>query len=231
MAGSVTFAVALPGGKYGFRFYYNSYGWSNCASTISVTTTAPTSASVVSSYNGGSFAISGSGLSPSGTVKINGVRTKLTSVTASGAIAVIPPFVTSETQADYSLARPQKLTRAQFSIISDTSATQNNIFDGFLGTTYSSTSSSACFIGADIGAGLVLQLTRVRFFPNSKWLIASNYLLGATLEGSNDNSAWTTLATVDSTVHSGWNIVPISSKSKYRYVRFAHTSVSKCSLA
>lgn len=159
------------------------------------------------------------------------MRTRLTSVTASGATAIIPPFVTSETQAAYNLAQPQKLTRAQFTIISDTSATQNNIFDGFLGTTYSSTSNGACFIGADLGSGLVIQLTRVRFFPNSKWLIASNYLLGATLEGSNDNSAWTNLATVDSTVHSGWNIVPISSKNKYRYVRFAHTSTSKCSLA
>lgn len=139
--------------------------------------------------------------------------------------------MTSQTQTAYNLAQPKKLTRGQFSIISDTAASQSNVFDGFLGTIYSSTSSSACFIGADVGSGLVVQLTRVRFFPNSRWLIASNYIIGATLEGSNDNSVWTNLATVDSTVHSGWNIVPISSSNKYRYVRFAHTSVSKCSLA
>lgn len=103
--------------------------------------------------------------------------------------------------------------------------------DGFLGTVYSSTSSGNCFIGADVGAGLTLALTRVRFFPNSRWIIASNYLLGATIDASNDGTNWVTLATIDSTVHSGWNIVPISTTNDYRYVRFAHNAKSQCSLA
>lgn len=82
-----------------------------------------------------------------------------------------------------------------------------------------------------MGADLVLNLNRIRFFPYSKWMVASNYLIGATLEGSNNLNTWDNLATIDSTVHSGWNIIPINSPNNYRYIRFAHTNVSKCSLA
>lgn len=230
-SGTVQFNATLTGGKYGFRFFFAAYGWSSCASTVSVTISAPTFTSLVSSYNGGSFLLSGAGLSPSGTVKINGVKTTIQNVTGSNAVAIIPPFVTSETQTTFSLAEPTKLTSDQFTIISDTPASQSLAFDGFLGTVYTSASTGNCFIGADVGSGLTLLPTRVRFFPNSKWIIASNYLLGATLEASNDVTNWVTLATVDSTVHSGWNIVPISTTNKYRYLRFAHNSQSKCSLA
>jgi hypothetical protein len=230
-SGTVKLNATLTGGNYGFRFYFTSFGWSICTSTFSVTITAPTSPSVVTSYNGGSFTITGAGLSSSGTVKINGVRTSLLNVTSTSAIAIIPPFVTTETQAAYSLAQPQKLTRNQFTIISDTPAGQAAAFDGFLGTIYNSSSSGACFIGADVGAGMTLHLNRVRFFPNSRWVIASNYLLGATLQVSNDQSSWVTLATVDSTVCSGWNVLPITTSSNYRYVRFAHDATSQCELA
>jgi hypothetical protein len=181
-AGTVQFSASLTGGIYGFRFYYNSYGWSSCLSTVSVSIASPTAPSaIVSSYLGGSFILSGSGLSKSGTVSINGVKTQLVNVTSSSAVAIIPPYVTTETQAAFSIASPQKLTRSQFAIISDSPATQNNAFDGFQGTIYSSSSSSTCYIGADVGSGLVFLLSRVRFFPNSKWLIASKYLIGATL--------------------------------------------------
>lgn len=230
-SGTVQFNATLTGGKYGFRFFFAAYGWSSCASTVSVTISAPTFTSLVSSYNGGSFLLSGASLSTSGTVKVNGVKTTIQNITGSNAVAIIPPFVTSETQTAFSLAEPKKLTSDQFKIISDTPASQGLAFDEFLGTVYTSTSTGNCFIGADVGAGLTLLPTRVRFFPNSKWIIASNYLLGATLDASNDNTNWVNLATVDSTVHSGWNIVPINTATKYRYLRFAHNTQSKCSLA
>lgn len=134
----------------------------------------------MTSYKGGSFVITGSGLSSSGTVNINGIKTTLVNVTGTDAIAIVPPFVTTETQQAFSLAQPQKLTKNQYSIISDYTG-GDAAFDGFLGTVYTSLNSGACFIGADVGAGLTLKITRVRFFPNSKYVIASNYLIGATL--------------------------------------------------
>ena len=96
----------LTGGKYGFRFFFASYGWASSASTLSLTVSAPTSPPITASYNGGSFTVTGSGLSKSGTVKINGVKTTLVNVTATDAVAIVPPFVTSETQTAFNLAQP-----------------------------------------------------------------------------------------------------------------------------
>jgi hypothetical protein len=48
---------------------------------------------------------------------------------------------------------------------------------------------------------------------------------------SNDNTTWNTIATVDQTVHAGWNSFMISDTNIYRYVRFSHTSKSKCNIA
>lgn len=96
---------------------------------------------------------------------------------------------------------------------------------------YSSSSGSTCFLGIDVGSELELSLTRIRFFPNSKWIIAANYLIGATIQASNDGVQYDTIASIDSTVHSGWNIVPFSLNQNYRYVRFVHDSTSKCELA
>jgi hypothetical protein len=181
-SGTVQVTATLTGGKYGFRFFFASYGLGSCASSLSATISSqPTSPAITASYNGGSFILTGNGLSKSGTVKINGVRTTLVNVTSTNAVAIIPPFITSETQTAFSLAGPKKLTNNDFSIISDTASGKSLAFDGFLGTVYNSASSGACFIGADVGAGMTLHLTRVRFFPNSRWTIASNYLLGARL--------------------------------------------------
>ena len=231
-AGTVQFTATLAGGKYSFRFFYSSYGWSNCPSTVTVTIASPTAPSLLqSSYNGGSFVLSGANLSPSGTVKINGVKTKLTNINANSATASISPFVTANTQTKFGLAEPTKLTRDQYQIFSDNAAEQIKAFDNLFGTIYTSPSTGNCFIGIDVGSDLLLELTRIRFFPNSRWTIASQYLVGATFQASNDNSSWTTIQTIDATVRSGWNILPFSLANKYRYYRFAHNVNSQCSLA
>jgi hypothetical protein len=183
------------------------------------------------SYNGGSFILSGANLSPSGTIKINGVKTKLTNVNINSATATIPPFVTANTQTKFGLVEPSKLTRDQYQIFSDNVAEQGNAFDTLFGTVYTSPSVGNCFIGFDVGSDLLLELTRIRFFPNSRWTVASKYLVGATFEASNDNSSWTIIKTIDATVRSGWNILPFSLPSNYRYYRFAHNANSQCSLA
>jgi len=76
-----------------------------------------------------------------------------------------------------------------------------------------------------------LNLTRIRFFPNSRWLITANYLVGATFEASNDGSNYNVIASVDSTVHTGWNILQLSLNTAYRYIRFSHDQDSACQLA
>ena len=56
-------------------------------------------------------------------------------------------------------------------------------------------------------------------------------ILHATIEGSNDMSAWTVLATVDQTIHSGWNVLKSDVTTPFRYVRFHHNSTSMCNIA
>lgn len=156
-AGTVQFTATLAGGKYGFRFFYSSYGWSNCPSTVTVTIASPTAPSLLQgSYNGGSFVLSGANLSPSGTVKINGVKTRLSDINANSATAIIPPFVTANTQTKFGLVEPTKLTRDQYQIFSDNSAEQTKAFDNLFGTVYTSPSTGDCFIGIDVGSDLVL---------------------------------------------------------------------------
>lgn len=40
-----------------------------------------------------------------------------------------------------------------------------------------------------------------------------------------------TIATIDSIVHSGWNILPFTLDRHYRYYRFVHNQKSQCQLA
>ncbi len=98
-------------------------------------------------------------------------------------------------------------------------------------TTYVSSSASTCFVGVDIGSNLGVQITRIRYFPNPFWNIASLFLQGATVEVSNDNSTWSTIATVDQTVHAGWNSFIIKNSNIFRYVRFSHNNQSKCNIS
>lgn len=185
---SVVFSSLLPGGLFGFRFFYSSYGYASCSSQLTVTISQPSIPNFVSSYNGGSISLTGSGLSPSATISVNGFNGKLSNITSNNAIASIPPFVSSLTQNHYSLVTPQKITSHQFTVISDTQSSGSNPFDGLQSTVYNSSSASTCFVGIDVGSELSLNLTRIRYFPNGKWLIAANYLIGATFEASKDGT-------------------------------------------
>jgi hypothetical protein len=221
---------SLPGGQFGFRFYYSGYGYATCASTLSVAIPRPTLPAIQASYQGGQFTLAGTGLSPSATLSIGGFKTSLSAVGPSQAVGTVPVLVNTLTQSQYGLASPQKLTAEEFSIISDNASQQSNAFDSLHGTVYSSLA-SACFIGIDVGPALWLNLTRIRLFPNSQWFIVADYLLGATIEASTDGSHYDVLATIDSTIHTGWNILSFSLGQNYRYFRFAHTSASRCQLA
>lgn len=150
--GTVTFTATLTGGLYGFKFLFASYGWANSTSTVSITIPAPTITTIATSYNGGLLNLVGTGLSSSATIKINGFKTQIQNVTSSGAVAVIPPFVTPLSQQQYSLSSPSKLTQSQFAIISDTPANQGLAFDGIMGSSYYSTSNTICYIGIDVGS-------------------------------------------------------------------------------
>jgi hypothetical protein len=86
-------------------------------------------------------------------------------------------------------------------------------------------------MGVDAGEGLGIQLSRIRYFPNYQWNIASLFVEGGRFEASNDNLTWVLLTKIDQTVHAGWNSIYPNNKNVYRYVRFVHDQTSKCGLA
>jgi hypothetical protein len=115
----------------------------------------------------------------------------------------------------------------------DTPNVTNLPFDGNTGTYYTSASKSTCFIGVDFGANTTANISTVRYMGNPNWPITSVYLTGAIFEGSNDNLTWTTIFTVDNTVHTGMNfwMNNYASNGLYRYLQFSHNTTSHCQLA
>ena len=229
-ASTIQISQVLPAGSFGFRFYYISYGYATCTDTINIVFGQFSLPSQVASFNGGSFTLNVNDLSPSATLNFGGFKTQLSAVSSTSATAIIPAMVSPLSQSQYTLVTPTKLTSEQFTPISDTPSLSSLAFDHFHGTIYSS-ANPTCYIGVDVGSELRLELTRIRYFPNSEWMVVADYLLGATFEASEDGVTYTTIGTVGSTVHSGWNVIPFTLSTKYRYVRMAHTSTSKCQLA
>ena len=104
------------------------------------------------------------------------------------------------------------------------------MFDNDHKTIYNSTN-AVCEIGVDMGANIGIYMTRIRYFPNPLWTIASNYIMGGKFQASNDNSTWTDIATIDQTAHAGWNTLMVLDQNVYQYVKFVHTDVSGCQIA
>lgn len=80
----------------------------------------------------------------------------------------------------------------------------------------------------------MLKLDNVKIFPSKDWNIVYTFLKGAKIEGSNDGSSWTSLKTIDMTIHAGWNILKIDMPANidgFRLYRFAHNDTSHCGIA
>lgn len=224
---SITFPVNLPAGSYKFKIrgaitYYSI----NDILNVSMPTNIYTSAQSYS-YNGGFYTINASGLSPISNIRVNGLRGDIISYDTTTNIAIyqLPPLLTPQTQNNYSLAKPARLDLSTASLFSDITTNSNvwQSFDGSLSSFYSSTNST-CWIGVDFGPGLGASVGRIRFFSNFNWDNTVKMILGATFEGSNNGKTWTILATIDQTVHSGWNTLLSTISTPYRYVRYSHNS-------
>ena len=67
----INFSVTLNSGKYGFKLYDSLYGWydTNCFITVANAGGYSVS-STVSSFNGGSFTVSGANISRAASIKV-----------------------------------------------------------------------------------------------------------------------------------------------------------------
>ncbi len=64
------------------------------------------------------------------------------------------------------------------SIISDSPLTQDFSFDNRHATFYTS-NNTLCYIGLDVGIQRLVNVKRIRYFPNYKWNVAANYIKDA----------------------------------------------------
>ena len=62
-------------------------------------------------------------------------------------------------------------------------------------------------------------------------MVPQSYFDGAVIEASSDATTWNVIGTLDKNVHVGWNSLIPNDDTPYRYIRFAHTSQSKCKIA
>lgn len=82
----LSFKVTLNSGKYGFRIYDELLGWYTATITLTVQkATGNTYAAVLTStsFNGGTFKITGDHIGDGATIKVNGVKGTVISRTAS----------------------------------------------------------------------------------------------------------------------------------------------------
>jgi hypothetical protein len=183
------------------------------------------------SFNGGSFTISGANLSPASYITVNGLKGTISSYTASAVTYNVPAFVTANTQSTYTLKESARIPNSQYTYFSDmTTSNVSTTFDNLTNTMYGSTNAE-CWFGVDSGAGVLTSVNRVRIFPNVNWANVGKRILHSTIEGSNDMIAWSTIARVDQTIHTGWNVLKSSDSTGYRYIRFHHNSTSQCNIA
>lgn len=223
-------AGLLGAGKWQFEFFYTAYGFAEVLTQFEVLAPTYTVASVTSSYTGGALlTVTGAGANNLSKLDVGGFPAKLVSYTSSNLVYSIPAYVTRGSQTAYNLAKDGVLTGTP---IADTASSAGSASDKLMSTYYSS-SSAVCYIGVDFGAYLTADISRIRYFPLRDWRSVGQYLIGATFKASNDNVTWDTLYTVDSTVHTGWNIWRPATKlaASYRYVKFEHNTTSNCKLA
>lgn len=229
-----SFSTDLNAGSYKLVVYTSPNGIISITDTINVAFPVNFVAnSQQISYNGGSFTISANNLSPASYITVGGFRGKILSYSTSAVTYAVPALVTSSTQSTFGLKEVALIDSSQFTPISDQSAAATNVsvaFDGLTNTYYGSPN-AVCYLGLDAGSQQQISVSRIRFFPSIDWPNVGKRILQAKFQGSNDNANWNTLATVDQTVHTGWNVLKSIDTAPYRYVRFLHNSTSSCNIA
>lgn len=188
----------------------------------------------VSYFGGASLTLTGSGfvnIAPTNNkLTVCGMKANVVSATSTSLTFTVPPLITQQTQSLYSLGQPASISGAPFG---DTAVNINLAVDSNTNTFYNSNSNSSCYVGVDFGVDTVANISSISYMGNPNWAITSNMLTEAVFEGSNDQFSWSTIFTIDNTVHMGWNywLNPNPAAVVYRYIRFRHNSTSQCQLA
>ena len=205
------------------------------SATVTVSLSASSTAIESSIAGGATLSITGDGFFGSSQSSLNqvtvcGFPCEIIDSTSSTINCKTPQFINAAVLDTYTTlaSAPVVLTGATWS----DAKTEASVFDMTFTTVYTS-SNTACEIGLDLGEHLQGQLSSIKFFPNPA--IKGYTLNGTVIEGSDDNSTYTTVATIDMNAHDGWNTISFADAStpiRYRYYRLSGSqSSAKCALS
>ena len=125
----LTSTMVLPSGGYKFKVWYNGYGWAVVNGQLNVSPTGVYSVSpTASSFAGGVLTVTGSDISPSGTISIGGFSGKVLSQASGVTTFEIPALITPETIVWYPTLRNVDKIVPQ-AVISDGGSNPENIID------------------------------------------------------------------------------------------------------
>ncbi len=93
--------------------------------------------------------------------------------------------------------------------------TRDKAFDGNVATFFDAPMGNGAWAGLDLGAPM--RVSAVRYYPRSSF---AGRMVGGKFQGSNDQSAWTDLATIAGAPAYAWNQLGVSNPTGFRYVRY-----------
>eukprot|EP00361_Fabrea_salina_P003869 CAMPEP_0202427040 /NCGR_PEP_ID=MMETSP1345-20130828/1320_1 /ASSEMBLY_ACC=CAM_ASM_000843 /TAXON_ID=342563 /ORGANISM="Fabrea Fabrea salina" /LENGTH=3382 /DNA_ID=CAMNT_0049037631 /DNA_START=76 /DNA_END=10221 /DNA_ORIENTATION=+ len=224
----VTCTPSVAPGTYSVKVYLEGYGFS---SGPDLTFTEELQVSSVSasqsSFAGGqTVELSGTSLTSDLQVEVCGEPCKVTLASGNSLTCETPPLATAFSQSTYSiLSEPKQVT--DFSLIASKEGSQSNIVDGDLESFYNDGVNSEFWVGIDVGANKVLELTAFKVVGGGQKRLNYRHLKGLKVQGSNDASIWENLHTFEA-VNDYWNTWDVPNNQEpddnfpvhqYRYYR------------
>ena len=193
-----------PGGSYTVSVHICGYGYA--ASTLSYSLTLGVTAITApnSSFNGGLLLeLTGTGLYSTTVVKVCGFPCAYSSTTGKDFYCTLPPVPTTYSQSAF------KVVTVASQLVTSGSSTNSKAFDGDITSYYNVNANTILNLVVDVGSGYLFTLSKISFIGGGT--SQSNYmnLVGISLQGSSDNSTWTTIHTF-TFVNNFWNrwVVP-----------------------
>lgn len=229
---------SVPAGDYKLIHKIADVGFALISSSIPAISVAFSDADFTAdivqvSFAGGySYSLTGKGLLdltelPSSAVKVCGISVKVTQSSYGSMTFEVPPLITEASNTLFKLASDGVIAPNAITTL-DNSASQGFVNDGNF-STYFSSSSNNCWIKYDYGDKFKAHVSMIKLFP---YVMDSASLVGGKLEGSNDDTNWTTLVTITKDIVTNWNsYVPsadVATPWNYRYIRFFG---NKCRIA
>jgi hypothetical protein len=198
--------------------------------TLEFTSFSPASGSFA---GGQTVTLTGKGLTSTGKVEICGANCEFVSGDNDTYLCKTTPLLTDvsladdlETHVDSGNGSFSYSTTVDYIIPAGSTHhgdhSKDKAFDGDLNTYFQAEDAKKqdCYIGVDAGANYKIKLEAVEFYPNQANHSDVTNAIGATIEGSDDNSTWTNILTFDRILN-GWNRTLFRSDQNhmYRYYR------------